>query len=139
MWISWLIVIIILTILEAATVNLVSIWFIASGLISLIISFFNNSLYLQFGIFVGIGILLMVITKPILTKKLVRKDIKTNLDRVINMEGVVTEEISKLKIGEVQVDGKKWSAIADSKIEVGTTVIVDSIDGVKLRVRKGEK
>lgn len=139
MWISWLIVIILLTILEAATVNLVSIWFIASGLISLIISFFNNSLYLQFGIFVGIGILLMVITKPILTKKLVRKDIKTNLDRVINMEGVVTEEISKLKIGEVQVDGKKWSAIADSKIEVGTTVIVDSIDGVKLRVRKGEK
>lgn len=139
MWISWLIVIILLTIIEAATVNLVSIWFIASGLISLIISFFNNSLYLQFGIFVGVGILLMVITKPILTKKLVRKDIKTNLDRVINMEGVVTEEISKLKIGEVRVDGKKWSAIADSKIEVGTTVIVDSIDGVKLRVRKGEK
>ena len=139
MWITWLIVIIFLTIIEAATVNLVSIWFIASGLISLIVSFFNDSCYLQFAIFVGLGIILMILTKPVLTKKFVRKDVKTNLDRVINMEGIVTEEISKLKIGEVQVDGKRWSAIANTKIEVGTTVIVDSIDGVKLRVRKGEK
>ena len=54
------------------------------------------------------------------------------------MEGVVTEEINKLKVGEVKVDGKRWSAISDEKIEVGTTIIVESIDGVKLVVRKGE-
>ena len=80
----------------------------------------------------------MVLTRPILVKKLARKNVKTNSDRVLGMEGVVTEEINKLKIGEVKVDGKRWSAVSDEKIEVGTTIIVESIDGVKLVVRKGE-
>ena len=55
------------------------------------------------------------------------------------MEGVVTEEITKFKIGEVKVDGKKWSAMANEKIKVGEEVIIDKIDGVKLIVRKEEK
>ena len=54
------------------------------------------------------------------------------------MEGIVTEKITKFEIGEVKVDGKKWSAISDDDIEVGTTIIVLSIDGVKLKVRKKE-
>ena len=138
-WILWLIVIILLTILEAVTVNLVCVWFIASGLVSLLLSFFVESFYIQFVVFVLLGLILMVITRPILIKKFGKKDIKTNLDRVLGMDGVVTEEISKFKIGEVKVDGKRWSAISDQKISIGTTIIVESIDGVKLVVRKGEK
>ena len=137
MWLLWLFVIVLLTILEISTVNLVSVWFIGSAIISLIMSFFIDLFYIQFGLFVSLGLVLMLITRPILIKKLVKKDFKTNLDRVIGMEAVVTEEITKFKIGEVKVDGKKWSAIAKEKIEVGTTVVVESIDGVKLVVRKG--
>lgn len=139
MWILWLIIIILLTFLEVITVNLVSIWFIASAFISLILSFFIDSFYIEFAVFVCIGLVLMLITRPILVKKLVRREEKTNLDRVIGMTGIVTEEITKFKIGEVKVDGKRWSAISDEKILVGTTVIVESIDGVKLVVRKGEE
>ena len=139
MWIFWLIIIVLLTILEICTVNLVSVWFIISSIISLIISFFFKSFYLQFGLFVSLGLILMLITRPILVKKFGKKSVKTNLDRVIGMEAIVTEDITKFKIGEVKVDGKKWSAIASKKIEAGTTVIVESIDGVKLVVRKGEE
>ena len=128
MWILWLIVIVLLVFLEVSTINLVCVWFILSGLVSLILSFFIESFYILFA----------VLTRPILVKKLARKNVKTNSDRVLGMEGVVTEEINKLKIGEVKVDGKRWSAISDEKIEVGTTIIVESIDGVKLVVRKGE-
>jgi membrane protein implicated in regulation of membrane protease activity len=138
MWILWLIVIILLVFLEVSTINLVCIWFILSGLVSLILSFFIESFYILFAVFVLLGLVLMVLTRPILVKKLARKNVKTNSDRVLGMEGVVTEEINKLKIGEVKVDGKRWSAISDEKIEVGTTIIVESIDGVKLVVRKGE-
>ena len=81
----------------------------------------------------------MLLTRPYLVKKLSKKKVSTNLDRVIGMEGIVTEEITKFKIGEVKVDGKKWSAIANEKIKVGEEVTVDSIDGVKLIVRKGEE
>ena len=138
MWILWLIVIILLVFLEVSTINLVCVWFILSGLVSLILSFFIESFYILFAVFVLLGLVLMVLTRPILVKKLARKNVKTNSDRVLGMEGVVTEEINKLKIGEVKVDGKRWSAISDEKIEVGTTIIVESIDGVKLVVRKGE-
>ena len=124
--------------LEVSTINLVCVWFILSGLVSLILSFFIESFYILFAVFVLLGLILMVLTRPILVKKLARKNVKTNSDRVLGMEGVVTEEINKLKIGEVKVDGKRWSAISDEKIEVGTTIIVESIDGVKLVVRKGE-
>lgn len=138
MWILWLIVIVLLVFLEVSTINLVCVWFILSGLVSLILSFFIESFYILFAVFVLLGLVLMVLTRPILVKKLARKNVKTNSDRVLGMEGVVTEEINKLKVGEVKVDGKRWSAISDEKIEVGTTIIVESIDGVKLVVRKGE-
>lgn len=139
MWITWLIIIILLTILEAVTINLVSVWFIVSGIVSLFLSFVIDSFYIQFSIFVCLGLVLMLLTRPYLVKKLAKKKVSTNLDRVIGMEGVVTEEITKFKIGEVKVDGKKWSAMANEKIKVGEEVIIDKIDGVKLIVRKEEK
>ena len=139
MWITWLIIVILLTILEVITINLVSVWFIVSGIVSLFLSFVIDSFYIQFMVFVCLGLVLMLLTRPYLVKKLSKKKVSTNLDRVIGMEGIVTEEITKFKIGEVKVDGKKWSAIANEKIKVGEEVIVDSIDGVKLIVRKGEK
>ena len=138
MWLLWLCVVILLTILEVITINLVSVWFIASSLVSLFLSFVVDSFYIQFAVFVILGIILMIITRPFLMKKLKRKNVKTNFDRVIGMEGVVTEEISKLKVGEVKVDGKKWSAISDEAIEVNSHVIVEAIEGVKLVVSKGE-
>ena len=139
MWILWLVVVILLTIIELSTVNLVSVWFIASAIVSLLISLFNDSFYLCFGVFVALGVLLMVITRPLLLKKLVPKEEKTNIDRVIGMEGIVTQDIKKNIVGEVKVDGKFWSAISEQSIKAGTTVIVEAIDSVKLIVRKGEE
>lgn len=139
MWIAWLIIIILLTFLEVATVNLVSIWFVMSAIVSLFVSFAIDSFYIQFAIFVCLGIILMLLTRPYLVKKLTNKKESTNLDRVIVAEGIVTEEITKLKVGEVKVDGKRWSAISNELIKVGEEVIIERIDGVKLVVRKEEK
>ena len=139
MWIAWLVIVVLLTILEVITINLVSVWFVVSGIVSLFLSFIIDSFYIEFMVFVCLGLVLMPLTRPYLVKKLSKKKVSTNLDRVIGMEGIVTEEITKFKIGEVKVDGKKWSAIADEKIKVGEEVIIDSIDGVKLIVRKGEE
>ena len=139
MWIMWLIIIILLTILEMITINLVSIWFIVSGIISLFLSFVIDSFYIQFMVFVCLGLILMLLTRPYLVKKLTKKKVSTNLDRVIGMEGIVTEEITKFKVGEVKVDGKKWSAMASEKIKVGDTVKIENIDGVKLIVRKEDE
>ena len=136
MWITWLIIIFLLAVIEAITINLVSIWFIISGLISLLLSFFIKSFYIEFGVFVTVGTILMLLTRPFLVHKLKVKSERTNTDRVIGMRGLVTEKIDKEIVGEVKVDGKTWSAISNTNIPVGTFVIIDAIDGVKLKVRK---
>ena len=138
-WICWLIIILVLSFVEIITINLVTIWFVASAGLALLVSLFIDSFYVQFLVFGIAGLAIMVLTRPILKKLLVKDKTKTNLDRVIGMTGVCTEEISsKNDIGEVKVDGKRWSAIASSKINKGDTVVITEIDGVKLKVKKGE-
>ena len=134
-WI-WLGIIIVLAFLEISTVNLVTIWFIASAIISLILSLFIDSFFIQFLVFVILGLIFLVTTREHLIKLIGDKKAKTNLDRVIGMEAVVTEEIKKNKPGEVKVDGKRWTAIANKKIKVDSIVKVLEIDGVKLKVEE---
>ena len=131
----WLIVIIVLSIIEASTVNLVCVWYIISAVLSLIISFFIEDFMIQFGIFAIVGTILLILTRKLFKNKLVHKE-KTNLDRIIGMRGVVTEDIGDLVIGEVLVDGKKWSAIANVPIKKGEKVKIVKIEGVKLVVER---
>ena len=135
-WAMWLVVVVLLAIIEASTVNLVSIWFVISGLVALIVSLFTDLFYLQFGIFVVLGTLLLILTKPMIKKINANKETKLNLERIIEMEGIVTSEINKNVIGEVKVDGKLWSAISNTKIPVNAIIKAKEIDGVKLVVEK---
>ena len=91
---------------------------------------------IQFSVFVILGIILLVTTRDHLVKLIGETKEKTNLDRVVGMEAIVTEEISKNKPGEVKVDGKRWTAISNKKIKVDSIVKVLEIDGVKLRVEE---
>ena len=54
------------------------------------------------------------------------------------MEGIVTEKITKNTPGEVKVDGKRWTAVADKVIKENSVVEVLEINGVKLKVEKVE-
>lgn len=134
-WI-WLVIIIFLIFLEAITVDLVTIWYIVSALVALLLSLFIDSFFIQFLIFVLLGTLLLVTTRKQLVKLIGKKDEKTNLDRVVGMNGIVTEEIDKNKIGAVKVDGKEWTAVSNKKISKDSVVKVLSIEGVKLKVEE---
>jgi len=136
MTITWLIIIIVLSIIEAVTVNLVTIWFVASGIVALIVSYFDVSVDIQIGIFVILGIILLLTTKKPLEKLLNKTKQKTNIDRILDMQGIVTEEIDKNSPGEVKVDGKRWTAIANKKIKKDCTVKILKIEGVKLIVEE---
>lgn len=136
-WVYWLLIVLILSFVEVITINLVTIWFVFGGLIALGLSFVIDSFYIQFMIFGISGLVIMLFTRPLLNKLLKKEKEATNLDRVIGMTGVVTEEISKNKVGEVKVDGKKWSATSSVKILEGEEVEIVAIDGVKLKVKKG--
>ena len=134
-WI-WLGIVIVLVLIELATVNLVTVWYIASGIISMLLSIFIDNFFIQFLVFVILGTILLVTTREYLVKLIDSTKTKTNLDRVIGMEGICTEEIKKNNPGEVKVDGKRWTAISTKKIKVDSTVRVLEIDGVKLKVEE---
>ena len=137
-WIFWLALVIVLSIIEIATVNLLTIWFVISGIVALILSFFIKDVAIVSTIFALLGIILLFTTRPIFSKLLKPKNEKTNFDRIIGKVGIVTEEIKRNQIGEVKIDGKKWSAISNKKIEVGKEVIIEAIEGVKLVVKESD-
>lgn len=137
-WI-WLGIVIGLTLIELTTVNLVTIWFVASALVSMILAIFIDNYFIQFFVFVILGVILLITTRDYLVKLTKSKNCKTNLDRVIGMSAIVTEEIRKNNPGEVKVDGKRWTAVSMKKIKVGKEVKVLSIDGVKLNVEEIEE
>lgn len=132
----WLSVFVILSVLEMATVNLVSVWFAVGALVAAASTLFTSNTTIQLAVFVISSAITLALTKPLVEKVRTRKIIPTNLDRVIGKIGVVTEEITKLDPGEVKVDGKHWSATSTKKIQVDRKVEVLSIDGVKLHVKE---
>lgn len=136
MWFIWLGIIIFLALIEVMTVSLTTIWFVISGILALILSFFTPNFFIQFAVFVIVGIILLCKTRTIFEKWFKGKEIKTNLDRIIGMEGIVTKEIKKNAPGEVKVDGKTWTAIASKKIKESSTVTILEIDGVKVKVEE---
>ena len=132
----WVLIIILLALAEVTTVNLTTIWFVASGLVSLILSFFIDNFLIQLGVFVILGIILLITTKSKLQALVNERREKTNLDRIVGMQGYVVEKITKRKNGAVKVDGKVWTAFADQTIPKDSDVEILAIEGVKVKVMK---
>lgn len=136
MFYVWLTIVVLLTIVEAMTVNLTTIWFVVSGLVAIGLSFVTDIFLIQFGVFVCLGIVLLIVTKPFVKKFLESRDAKTNFDRIIGMNGIVVKDISDVNNGEVKVDGKIWTAYSDDSLKVNDKVKVLEISGSKIKVRK---
>lgn len=134
----WLALVIILIVIEACTSELVTIWFVASSILTLILSLFIDNIVIQTSVFIIVGVILLITTRPILKKILKVNSEPTNLDRVIGMKGIITQDVSPLSNGEVKVDGKRWTAASDAELKKDDLVKILEINGVKLKVRKWE-
>ena len=141
MYIVWICAGIIFGVLEAVTVQLVSVWFVIGSCAALVSSLLGAKLYVQIIVFIVTSVLMLLITRPIVKKKLTVKVEPTNADRCIGLIATVIEDINNIDgTGLVKVDGKIWTArsLDSSIIEKGTKVIIEKIDGVKLIVKKDD-
>lgn len=135
----WAIAIIIFSILEAITAQLVSIWFVLGSIGGLIAAICGGEIWLQIVIFVAISVITLLVTKPLVKKVVNPKTQKTNADRCIGETAIVTEEINNISsTGQVKVNGNVWTARSTNGevIPTDALVTVDKIDGVKLMVTK---
>jgi membrane protein implicated in regulation of membrane protease activity len=135
----WLGLLALFVIVEAATANLLTIWFAAGALAAFVSSFFVENIVIQIVIFVVVSLAVLIALRPIAKKYTRTKKQPTNADMYINAEGVVTETISNLNAtGTVKVRGSVWTARSfndEVVIPENTVVIVERIEGVKLIVK----
>ena len=137
MSIVWLVLMVLLFIIEAATAGLTVIWFALGALAALIAALFGAQIWLQVLWFLVVSIATLWFTRPLALKYLNGRSVATNADRVVGMEGVVCEDIDNLAgTGAVKLDSKEWTARSDSgaNIPSGSVVKVRRIEGVKLIV-----
>ncbi len=143
-WIVWLVICIASVVLEAASPQLTSIWFALGGLAALITSFIKPDLWwLQLLIFVIVSAAALAATRPLAKKLLSKKAERMNADRFIDEEAVVVQKISNvLGEGQVKSKGTIWSAKTEDEnetVDVGETVVIKRIEGVKVIVKKKER
>ena len=137
MTIVWLALAIAMALLEAITVQLVSIWFTIGAIAACITSLFTDNIIIQVAVFVVVSAIALAVTRPLVKKLRKRKAEATNADRYIGKTAIVLTEIDNDKAqGMVKVDNEKWTArsVNGEPIEEGTAVTITAIEGVKLMV-----
>ena len=83
----------------------------------------------------------MFLTRPLVDRFITKPDDKvaTNAYSIIGKRGIVTKEINEISgTGQIKVGTEVWSAKSydSSKIEEGSEVEINSINGVKAVVTK---
>ena len=122
-------------VLEACTVAMVSLWFAIGAAAALVLSLLGAAFWLQAAAFLAVSALLLALLRPMMRKYV--KITKTNVDSVLGMEGLVTEDIDNVAYhGQVKLGAMTWSARSSSgaSISTGTKVRVDRVEGVKVFV-----
>lgn len=142
-WI-WLAVVCCSAVIEFSTMQMVSIWFVAGGLVSLVLAIIGGiPVWVQIVVFIVLSMILLLSFRKVALKCLLRNtNTKTNVDSIIGRETRLIDPISLDNAGSVKINGVVWTAIAESdsvSIPADTLVVVTEIRGNKLIVQqKGE-
>lgn len=138
--IFWLGLLIVLVIIEVATLGLTTIWFAGGALISTIAAAVGLPLFVQITLFLVVSVVLLVFTRPVAMRFFNTERTSTNVDSLIGKQAIVTGEINNLKgMGQVTVNGLEWTARSADESKVipeGTVTIIRAVSGVKLMVEE---
>ena len=138
LWV-WIGLIVVTAAVEAATVQLVTVWFAVGGVAGLIAYAAGLEIWLQILIFAIVSAVALAVTRPLVKKFTNGRRMPTNAERFIGEKVVVTEKIENdLSKGAVKIGGLEWTArsVDSETAEVGEQVTVEAIEGAKLIVRK---
>ncbi len=135
----WIAAVIMFIILEAATYQFVSIWFVFGSIAGLIACLCGAGFAVQMLVFIIVSAIMFIIFRPISMKLIKPKDFKTNADSLIGKNVLITQEVSNIKgTGQGKINGMVWTVRGgtDELIHVGETAKIKEIEGVKLIVEK---
>lgn len=145
LWVCiWFLVLAALIVVEAISFDLLTVWFMPSAVICIVLAALKVRVTVQIIVFFVLSAALIVLYKTVLKKFIVgKKRERTNTELVIGEIGVVQEPVDNLAAtGLVKVNFQVWSArSADDGVsfQIGERVKVVSIEGVKLICKKADE
>ena len=138
----WIGAVIAFVIIEAATYQLVSVWFAVGSVGGMITYMLGFGFGAQMAVFLILSVITLLCLRPLSMKLLKPKGLKTNADSLVGKEVLITKAVSNVGAsGEGRINGMTWTVrSADgSEINKGDVAVVKKIEGVKLIVeRKGD-
>ena len=148
MWGIWLGIMIVMVIVECMGPALVSIWFAAGSLVSLVLSLFSLipdvtiPWWVQVIVFVVVSAITLIALRPLSLKYSKKNNvISSNVDSLVGKRGLLEEEIKPFEPGVCRLNDVLWTAISTNgkeTIAAKSVVEVVAIQGNKLLVRKVE-
>ena len=127
---------------------LVSIWFAAGALVSLVLSLFSLipgvtiPWWVQVIVFVVVSAITLIALRPLSLKYSKKNNvISSNVDSLVGKRGLLEEEIKPFEPGVCRLNDVLWTAISTNgkeTIAAKSIVEVVAIQGNKLLVRKVE-
>lgn len=137
----WLIAIVVFAALEAATYQMICIWFAVGSIGAFLGTYAGVGFNMQMIIFILLSVICLVCFRPLSIRFLKKNTgIKTNVDALVGKEILITKDVDNIKAeGEGKVNGLPWtvrSADDSVKFEAGEIAYIERVEGVKLIVRK---
>ena len=112
----WLTATIVLLVIEGCTWNLTTIWLAIAAAASMIASQFNASYITQTAVFVTVGLVTILLTRPLVSRWKSLDHTATNGDRNIGRVCEVVDSISITKPGRIHLDGVDWTARVNTDV-----------------------
>ena len=138
-WI-WIAVIVASVVVEALTLDMVSVWFGAGAFIPMILAATNVCGWeIQMIIFIIVSALLIIFLRKITMRYLFKNSgAKTNKDSLIGLTARMLEATDFDTVGSIKINDVVWSAVGDNgqEIEKGKVVEIVAIAGNKLKVKE---
>jgi membrane protein implicated in regulation of membrane protease activity len=137
---GWLGLLVLLLLVEIATVGLTTIWFVAGCIVALIAYGLGFGMPVQIVLFLVVSLLLLYFTRPWAMRYLNASRIKTNYEGIIGKVIKLQEDVDNVnETGKAVVNGVDWTVRTEKNgviLKKGTLVKVLRVSGVKLIVEK---
>ena len=129
----WFGVIVLTLIVESQTADLVAIWFAPSAFVSLILSFFNVQFWVQFGIFIGLTVVGLILSftliRPMMKKRI--KIEKTNVDAMAGKLALVEEDVNNEDLAS---EDETVRNTALDYVKKDLKAVLDNVNAIKAKV-----
>ena len=117
--IGWLVLIIILLVIEIATLGLTTIWFAGGATAAFLSTFFGAGPVIQWMLFLVLSLAFLLLTRPMAVRYMKNNQVSTNADSLVGKTVVVSEKIDNLaQSGKVNIADIEWMARSTDDLKI---------------------